>query len=67
MKRTFRCIKHIDHRSVKLLSEAGYEEIDLELMEPEELKEAMEDAGVDTVLYDFDWLGGCERRNRWRI
>lgn len=38
---------------MKLLSEAGYEEIDLELMKPEELKEAMEDAGVDTVLYDF--------------
>ena len=39
---------------MKLLSEAGYDEIDLELMEPEELKEAMEIAGVDTILYDFD-------------
>ena len=39
---------------MKLLSEAGYDEFDLTLMEPEELKEAMEDAGVDTLLYDFD-------------
>ena len=39
---------------MKLLSEAGYDEFDLDLMEPEELKEAMEDAGVDTFLYDFD-------------
>ncbi len=39
---------------MQLLSEAGYNEIDLELMEPEELKEAMEEAGVDTDLYDFD-------------
>lgn len=39
---------------MKLLSEAGYDEFDLDLMEPEELKEAMEDAGVDTYLYDFD-------------
>lgn len=39
---------------MKLLSEAGYDEFDLDLMEPEELKEAMEDAGVDTLLYDFD-------------
>ena len=28
--------------------------IDLNMMEPEELKEAMEDAGVDTILYDFE-------------
>ena len=39
---------------MKLLSEAGYDEFDLTLMEPQELKEAMEDAGVDTLLYDFD-------------
>lgn len=39
---------------MKLLSEAGYDEFDLDLMEPEELKEAMEDAGVDTFQYDFD-------------
>lgn len=39
---------------MKLLSEAGYDEFDLDLMEPEELKEAMEDAGVDTLLYDFE-------------
>ena len=39
---------------MKLLSEAGYDEFDLNLMEPQELKEAMEDAGVDTFLYDFD-------------
>lgn len=39
---------------MKLLSEAGYDEYDLDLMEPQELKEAMENAGVDTILYDFD-------------
>ena len=39
---------------MKLLSEAGYDEFELDLMEPEELKEAMETAGVDTLLYDFD-------------
>ena len=39
---------------MRLLSEAGYDEFELELMEPSELEEAMEDAGVDTFLYDFD-------------
>ena len=39
---------------MRLLSEACYDEFELELMEPSELEEAMEDAGVDTFLYDFD-------------
>lgn len=39
---------------MELLSDAGYDPIDVEFMEPGELKDAMEDAGVDTFLYDFD-------------
>lgn len=36
------------------LYDAGYEPTDVEFMEPQELKAAMEDAGVDTLFYDFD-------------
>ena len=36
------------------LRESGYDAIDLELMDPEERIEALEDAGVDPDMYDFD-------------
>ena len=39
---------------MELLNDAGYDETDLELMSSEELRDAMDEAGVDTDLYDFD-------------
>lgn len=39
---------------MELLSNAGYDSIDVEFMEPDELRNAMEDAGVDTYMYDFE-------------
>lgn len=39
---------------MELLHDAGYDALDLELMDPDELRDAMEEAGVDTMYYDFD-------------
>ncbi len=36
-----------------LLHESGYDAIDLELMDADERREALEDAGVDPDMYDF--------------
>lgn len=44
----------VSAEDMELLSNAGYDSIDVEFMDPSELKDAMEDAGVDTFFYDFD-------------
>lgn len=44
----------VSAEDMELLSNAGYDSIDVEFMEPSELRDAMEDAGVDTFMYDFD-------------
>ena len=45
----------VDADDMQALSDAGYDESDLDLMDSSELREAMEDAGVDTDFYDFDF------------
>ena len=45
---------YIFAEDMRLLDEAGYDEFELDLMTPEDLKEAMEIAGVDTSFYSFD-------------
>lgn len=44
----------VSAEDMSLLHDSGYDELDLEMMDPYELREAMEDAGVDTFMYDFD-------------
>ena len=39
---------------MQLLNEAGYDSFDLEMMDSKELKETMQDAGVNTYFYDFE-------------
>lgn len=51
---TFIGINLVSADDMELLSNAGYDEFDLDLIDSSELKEAMEDAGVDTDFYDFD-------------
>lgn len=48
-------VNNISADDMELLSDAGYDEVDLEYMSPEELADAMDEAGVDTDYYDFDF------------
>lgn len=48
-------VNNISADDMELLSDAGYDEFDLEYMSPEELADAMDEAGVDTDYYDFDF------------
>lgn len=43
----------IEGEDMKLLDEAGYSQAELDLMDRDELRDAMEDAGVDPDFYDL--------------
>lgn len=44
----------VSAEDMERLHDSGYDPIDVEFMDSAALKEAMEDAGVDTWTYDFD-------------
>lgn len=44
----------VSAEDMERLHDSGYDPLDVEFMDSGELKEAMEDAGVDTWMYDFD-------------
>jgi len=45
---------NISAEDMELLSYAGFDALDLEFMSPDELQDAMEEAGIDTDYYDFE-------------
>ncbi|MDO5445850.1 MAG: hypothetical protein Q4F31_09565 [Eubacteriales bacterium] len=45
----------VSSEDMQLLEESGYDADELEYMDGPELREAMEDAGVGTDMYDFDF------------